>query len=650
MAVNMKWKKLLVVLFAGLFLFALVTKAEEEPIDDDDEEESCEGDIDDDDDDDIDDDDGGDEVTVEEEDDVLVLTETNFDDVVDSKDIILVEFYAPWCGHCKKLAPEYSRAAKQLKENDPPVSLAKLDATEHGTVASRYDVSGYPTMKIFRHGEVFDYKGPREEEGIVKYMKEQADPNWKPPPEAVLTLTDDNFDEIVDKEELILVEFYAPWCGHCKKLAPEFESAAQVLKGNDPPIPLGKVDATVETKVAARFGVKGYPTLKIFRKGKDYEYSGPREEMGIINYMMTQSGDSSKVKADKKALKEFLSDEQDVTIAGFFESEDDKLYQTYLDAGNNLRDDFKFGHTFDKDSMDHYKVKPGSVVVFVPERFHSKYEPKRHVFNKASGTVTELQDFYNKNQVPLVGHRTSRNEKKRYTNKPLVVVYYTVDFSFDHRKATQIWRNKVVEVAKDFKDITFAISDEDDFSKELDELGLADSGEEINVAVFAQDGRKYKMEPEEDFDGEVLHEFVQKFEDGDLDPVIKSQPVPKKNDGPVKIVVGKTFDKIVLDKSKDVLIEFYAPWCGHCKNLEPIYKKLGKKFKKAKNVVIAKMDATANDVPPNYSVNGFPTIYFAPANNKDSPLKFDGARDLDGFSKFIEEKATVSLKSGKDEL
>ena len=134
-----------------------------------------------------------------------------------------------------------------------------------------------------------------------------------------------------------------------------------------------------------------------------------------------------------------------------------------------------------------------------------------------------------------------------------------------------------------------------------------------------------------------------------LKPVIKSQPVPKKQSGPVTVVVGKTFDKIVLDEKKDVMIELYAPWCGHCKKLEPTYKKLAKKYKN-QNIVIAKMDATANEAPNNFGSSGFPTIYFAKANDKKNPLKFEGGdRSLEALSKFIEENAST-LKSAKEEL
>ncbi len=138
---------------------------------------------------------------------------------------------------------------------------------------------------------------------------------------------------------------------------------------------------------------------------------------------------------------------------------------------------------------------------------------------------------------------------------------------------------------------------------------------------------------------------------GKLKPIVKSQPIPKNNKGPVTVVVGKTFDDIVMDSKKDVLIEFYAPWCGHCKKLEPDYIALGKKYKNEKNLVIAKMDATVNDVPyDSYKAEGFPTIYFAPSSSKQNPVKFEGGkRDVEELSKFVEKHAT-KLSQKKDEL
>ena len=68
-----------------------------------------------------------------------------------------------------------------------------------------------------------------------------------------------------------------------------------------------------------------------------------------------------------------------------------------------------------------------------------------------------------------------------------------------------------------------------------------------------------------------MRAFLEQYEKGELTNFVKSAEPPEFNDGPVKVVVGKTFDQLVLDETKDVFIEFYAPWCGHCKSLEPIW-------------------------------------------------------------------------------
>ena len=144
--------------------------------------------------------------------------------------------------------------------------------------------------------------------------------------------------------------------------------------------------------------------------------------------------------------------------------------------------------------------------------------------------------------------------------------------------------------------------------------------------------------------------YLQLCLDGRVQPVLKSQKKVKQK-GPVTVVVGSNFRDIVYDKTKDVLIEFYAPWCGHCKQLEPKYKQLAKKYSKVKNLTIAKFDATANDAPAEFEVKGFPTIFFVAAGELNQVVKYEGGREVDDFSSFLEENAIHSLgKQPKQEL
>lgn len=116
-------------------------------------------------------------------------------------------------------------------------------------------------------------------------------------------------------------------------------------------------------------------------------------------------------------------------------------------------------------------------------------------------------------------------------------------------------------------------------------------------------------------------------------------------DGTVWKVVGSNFEEVVFDDDKHVFIKIYAPWCGHCKNMQPAWESLAGSLKGVEDVVIAEIDATANDLPSNYQVRGYPTLFWAGKGAKDQPVKYQGARTAEAWSKFIQEKTGV-----KDEL
>ena len=105
----------------------------------------------------------------------MVLDDANFDEhVMKSKDAWFVEFYAPWCGHCKKLEPEWINVATQLKGL---VKVAKVDATTSPNVAQRFGVSGYPSIKFFPAGfssdaNIIEYGGARDASSMTEWAKE----------------------------------------------------------------------------------------------------------------------------------------------------------------------------------------------------------------------------------------------------------------------------------------------------------------------------------------------------------------------------------------------------------------------------------------------------------------------------------------------
>ncbi|KAJ6940865.1 protein disulfide-isomerase A6 [Populus alba x Populus x berolinensis] len=230
-------------------------------------------------------------------DDVVVLTEDNFEKEVGQDKGALVEFYAPWCGHCKKLAPEYEKLGSSFKKAKA-VLIGKVDCDEHKGVCSKYGVSGYPTLQWFPKGslEPKKYEGPRTAEALAEFVNNEGGSNVKisAVPSSVVVLTADNFNDIVlDENKDVLVEFYAPWCGHCKNLAPTYEKVATAFKSEEDVV-VANLEADKYKDLAEKYGVSGFPTLKFFPKGNKAgeEYEGGRDLDDFVAFINEKAGTS----------------------------------------------------------------------------------------------------------------------------------------------------------------------------------------------------------------------------------------------------------------------------------------------------------------------------------------------------------------------
>jgi len=165
----------------------------------------------------------------------------------------------------------------------------------------------------------------------------------------------------------------------------------------------------------------------------------------------------------------------------------------------------------------------------------------------------------------------------------------------------------------------------------------------IRVLDPAQDMKKFTYSGNvNELTKEAIKQFVDDFKANKLVPFLKSQDIPEQNE-PVKILVGKNFNDIVMDDTKDVFVKFYAPWCGHCKKLAPIWDEIAKELEEVHDLVIAKFDATANEVE-GLEIKGYPTLKFYPAGGKKTPIDHDGDREKEPLIKWLSEKSGAYKK------
>ncbi|CAE6500976.1 unnamed protein product [Rhizoctonia solani] len=455
----------------------------------------------------------------------------------------------------------------------------------------------------------------------------------------VLDLNNDTFKTTVDGEELILVEFFAPWCGHCKALAPQYEEAATTLKTAG--IKLAKVDCTENADLCQANGVGGYPTLKVFRHGKDKEYSGPRKADGIISYMKKQSLPAlTTVTGDSHS--KFTKDDKVVVVA-YVDSDSDDLAKAIKAAADDHRDDYLFGLTTDAEAIKEAGVTPPALVVY---KTFDEGRVDLPAASIKSATSESLVSFIKENAVPLLDEISGENYAN-YAQSGLPLAYLFLDPTQSDRES------KIAEfasVAKKFKGkVNFVW---------IDAIKYAEHGKALNLLetkwpAFVIDDMTNSLKFPHDQSGELtpasVTTLVDSFLSGSLKPMLKSDPVPETNDGPVLTLVGSQFDEVVFDDSKDILAEFYAPWCGHCKKLAPTWEQLGEQYASQKDkLTILKMDTTTNDLPASagFKIAGFPTIKFKPAGSKTF-VDYEGDRSLESLTEFIHTNAKNNLTQPK---
>jgi len=439
----------------------------------------------------------------------------------------------------------------------------------------------------------------------------------------ITVLTEATFDKALEKYEHMLVMFYAPWCGHCKKFKPELEKAAAVLRKEN--LIVAKVDATAEKKLAEKYQVRGYPTVKFFKKGQATDYTAGRKEQDVINWVRKKSGPPTKLLKTSDDVEKFKSDNEVCAIYFGNDAEEIKVFE-----GAALKiEDYPFAVVEDEEVAKKYNAKTKSVVIF------KKFDEKRNDLETVK--EKELNDFLEKYSQKRVGTFDDKTTERVFGKNQPALVYFG-EKGDKWNEAEKIMEKIADKIGGKLKVVMSEIKE--GMAKRIAEyIGIKNEDlPSVRILDTRRDIKKYIMEGS--IDEKNILNFIDGWEQGKLKLHLKTQEEPKDNNGDIFVVVGKTFQKEVIDNDKDVMLVFYAPWCGHCKQLLPKYEEAAKKLK-AKNpkIVLAKMDATENEVE-SVTITGFPTIKFYPGNKKDSkPIDFNGERTTEGIIKFIQTNA-----------
>uniref|UniRef100_A0A8C6AGV5 protein disulfide-isomerase n=1 Tax=Monodon monoceros TaxID=40151 RepID=A0A8C6AGV5_MONMO len=401
-------------------------------------------------------------------------------------------------------------------------------------------------------------------EGPLEEPPEEEPPEEEPPEEdGILVLSRQTLGLALREHPALLVEFYAPWCGHCKALAPEYSKAAALLAAESAKVRLAKVDGPAEPELAEEFAVTKYPTLKFFLDGN---HRHPEEYTG------------------DKDVATFLALAQDALDMSFGLTNQPQLFQ-------------KFGLT--KDTVVLFKKVGQAQSQGGTHERHLPPQTSRKIF--AARILNHLLLFVNQT---LASHR---------------------ELLAGFREAAPSFRGQVLFVVVDLGASNDHV---------LQYFGL--KAEEAPTLRFIniETTKKYMPADRGPVTATSVAAFCHAVLGGEVKVCSRRSP-PDWDQRPVKTLVGKNFEQVAFDETKNVFIKFYAPWCTHCKEMAPAWEALAEKYRDHEDIVIAELDATANELEA-LPVHSFPTLTYFPAGPGRKVIEYKGTRDLDTFSKLLD--------------
>ncbi|KAF7667184.1 hypothetical protein LDENG_00072740 [Lucifuga dentata] len=454
-----------------------------------------------------------------------------------------------------------------------------------------------------------------------------------PEDDGVLQLKKGNFNRALKKYKQLLVHFYAPLAGDSHRISAAFQGAASKLQGSE--VKLAVVDVTKEKDLAKQLSVTGPPAIRLYLSGDKHNPEPcpvPQTSASILTWLKRRAGSAADLVTD--ISQSDTSDE--LLVVGFFKDLNHNYVHVFYAAAVDLPD-IHFAVTHNKELISKYDVTHDVVLLLKKSKRIQAYKmtPQTSkeeliifitVFQMAPVTEYTGQTASQILTSPVLNHALLFVNKSSADFQEIYSAFYS---------AAEAFRLKVLFVLVNV--------DEPRNGRLLEYFRVRDFEAPLIRLVNLTNHVTYHL-PSDTLDVETIKTFCQSYLDGKAKPKMQSEPIPEGWDTqPVKELVGTTLEKVAFNPKKTVFVLFYLPYSQESRSLFPLWEELAEAFKQREDVVVARIDASANDI--NMSMQGsYPSLCLFPALYAERVVVYTGKRKLKDLVKFVDREMEKAKK------